>query len=71
MKKRIKACFRSKKSQVDSVGKNSEPYDEDLEYEQFLQREYKKPPLGDFTLSEYTEKGLYNSSSILDFEWVG
>lgn len=32
----------------------------DEEYENYLHAEYRKPELGNFTLSEYTEKGELN-----------
>ena len=57
-------CF--KRTQVFSKNEDKKMTNEDLVYEQYLEEEFKKPPLVDFTLSEYTEKGLdtrfsYNS----------
>ena len=38
----------------------------DVEFEDYIQHERKKPDLNDFTLSEYTEKGKIKSN--LHFE---
>lgn len=57
--KKILCCWKSK-NKVDT-SENHLPRDHsntDEEYENYLHAEYRKPELGNFTLSEYTEKVL-------------
>ena len=54
--KRFCCCFQKNKISVSEIQFNSKHANG--EYEEYLMREYMKPPLGEFTLSEYTEKGL-------------
>ena len=43
---------------IDDLSNAEENLSSDVEYEDYLQHERKKPDLKDFTLSEYTEKGI-------------
>ena len=52
--KRICSCLQKSKINASDIHFNN---NNDGEYEEYLIRDYLKPPLGEFTLTEYTEKG--------------
>ena len=52
--KRICSCLRKSKINASDIHFNNNA---NGEYEEYLMRDYLKPPLGEFTLTEYTEKG--------------
>ena len=56
--KKLCCCFNRNKNLVSSVELQEKDTSDDVDYEGYLLHEYKKPALNDFTLSEYTEKGL-------------
>lgn len=56
---KLSCCFNRNKNLVKSVELQEKDTTDDVDYEAYLLHEYKKPALKDFTLSEYTEKGLF------------
>lgn len=50
-------CFKTTNVINTSSVEMSKDTSHNIEYEKYLEEEFKKPPLVDFTLSEYTEKG--------------
>ena len=52
--KRLCSCLRKSKINASDIHFDN---NSDGEYEEYLMREYLRPPLGEFTLTEYTEKG--------------
>ena len=52
--KSICSCLRKSKINASDIHFNNNA---NGEYEEYLMRDYLKPPLGEFTLTEYTEKG--------------
>ena len=52
--KRLCSCLRKSKINASDIHFNNNA---NGEYEEYLMRDYLKPPLGEFTLTEYTEKG--------------
>ena len=52
----LRKCQRNKI--LDDGSFMNENLDSDIEFEDYVEHERKKPPVGDFTLSEYTEKGM-------------
>ena len=52
--KRLCSCLRKSKINASDIHFEN---NSDGEYEEYLMREYLRPPLGEFTLTEYTEKG--------------
>ena len=52
--KRLCSCLRKSKINASDIHFNNNA---NGEYEEYLMRDYLKPSLGEFTLTEYTEKG--------------
>uniref|UniRef100_A0A7M5WJ25 Anoctamin n=2 Tax=Clytia hemisphaerica TaxID=252671 RepID=A0A7M5WJ25_9CNID len=57
--RKLCCCFKRQSTNVvSSLELQQKDTSDDAEYEAYLRHEHKKPPLDDFTLSEYTEKVL-------------
>ena len=65
--RKVCCCFNRNKNLISSVELQEKDTTDDVDYEGYLLHEYKKPALNDFTLSEYTEKGLWSRIQSLIF----